>query len=441
VWAVVRLGGASVASLTLLKYALLAVAYALTWAASRRILNSPTHASLATFSLLLLLPIGWFVHDDLTQSVAVLAAAAGTLLALIRVEGAPALRWYVALGLGLGLGTLSKLNYLVFAGALALAALSLEPYRRRLRDPRIGVSVLVGTALVLPHAFWLRTASDDLSRLYVREILAGGGPSFAAGVLGGLGGVLRALAYYAVPIGLLFLVHFPEVYRVRPARPGPPGGLLVGRTLLAGVGLLVGGALLGVVGQLKFRWAIPLLFLLPLYAFWRLDRLPADVSGRRRARAYGSVLVVVEMLMVAAIVAQTFAGARFDMPARLNTPYDQVAPAVATEGFDRGTIVTGRGPLAGNLRLAFPVSRVASLETPDYVPPPADEGGQCLVIWDEGTGDVIPEDLGAWLRSRFDVDGLPAQPFGRVSAPYRHTPGHEYRAYYVRLRRGAGQCR
>jgi hypothetical protein len=442
VWAAVRLGGASVATLTLLKYAVLAAAYALTWAAARRILGEPALAPLAAFSLLLLLPIGWFVHDDLTQSVAVLAAAAGTLLALIRLEATPSFRWYVALGLGLGLGTLSKLNYLVFAAALALAALSLEPYRRRLRDPRIVVAVSVATALVLPHALWLRAHAGDLSDLYVRQIMAGSGSSFGASVLGGLGGVLRALAYYAAPLGLLFLVLFPQVYRpAAPRQPGHHGGALVGRTLSIGIGLLVVGALLGLVGQLKFRWAIPLFFLLPLYAFWRLDRLPADALRRGRRRAYAGVLVVVEALMVVAIVAQTRIGARFGVPARLNTPYDRVAPAIADEGFRRGTIVTGRGPLAGNLRLAFPDARIASLETAGYVPPPAGAGGQCLVIWDDDTGDAMPEDLRAWLRSRFDVDGLPAVPVGRVSAPYRHTPGPDYRAYYVRLPQGAGQCR
>jgi len=120
------------------------VAYALTWAAARRILSEPTLAPLAAFSLLLLLPIGWFVHDDLTQSVAVLAAAAGTLLALIHLAAAPALRWYVALGLGLGLGTLSKLNYLLFAAALALEFLhdtikTREDVRTKLQLACLGV--------------------------------------------------------------------------------------------------------------------------------------------------------------------------------------------------------------------------------------------------------------------------------------------------------------
>ncbi|MGH7359301.1 MAG: hypothetical protein ACREJR_10860, partial [Candidatus Rokuibacteriota bacterium] len=107
----------------------------------------------------------------------------------------------------------------------------------------------------------------------------------------------------------------------------------------------------------------------------------------------------------------------------------------------RGTIVAGLGALGGNLRLAFPDSRVASLETPGYLPPPAASSGQCLVIWDRGSGETVPDDLRAWLRARFGADVARDVPVARVTAPYRHTPGQEYRAYYVLLPPGAGTCR
>jgi 4-amino-4-deoxy-L-arabinose transferase-like glycosyltransferase len=442
VWGTVRLAGVSVASLTVLKYAVLAVGYVFVWATARRILAEPALAPLAAFSLLLLLPIGWFVHDDLTQSVAVLAAAAGTVHALIRLEAAPTLLRYAGLGLGLGLGTLSKLNYLVFAVALGLAALSLAPFRRRLLAPRIAVTLLVAVALVLPHGLWLGAQAEDVPRLYAQQLGAGRARPLGAGVLSGLGAVLRALAYYAAPVGLLFLALFPGVYRARTAAgAGTPAGRLVGRTLLAGIGLLAGGALLGGLGQLKFRWAIPLLFLLPVYACWRLDRIPPDARRSRRLRAYAGALVLVEALMIAGILGQARFGARVGAPSRLNVPYDAAATAVASDGFERGTIVTGAGPLGGNLRLAFPAARVVSLETPGYLPPPPGAGGRCLVAWDGESRGAPPEDVRAWLRGRLGVELPHGLPVVRVTAPYRHEPGRQYRAYYVHLPEGVGQCR
>jgi 4-amino-4-deoxy-L-arabinose transferase-like glycosyltransferase len=445
VWATVHLAGVSVASLTVLKYAVLVVGYAFAYGIARRILREPRLAPLAAFSLLLLLPVGWFVHDDLTQSVAVLAAAAGTVYALIRLEAAPTAGRYAWLGLALAAGTLSKLTYLVFAGALGLAALSLAPYRRRFLERRMVLSLAVAVVLLFPYALWLAGHEDDLARLYAQQLGAGSARSFVAGVVDGLGAVLRALVYYAAPIGLLFLALFPEIYRPGLAAAGAesPAGQLVGRTLVAGLGLLVVGALLNVLGQLKFRWAIPLFFLLPLCACWRLDRLGVDAVRRRRLRAYAAVLVIAEVLMVGAILLQVRLGARFGVPARLNTPYDAVAAAVTAAGFRRGTIVAGHGPLGGNLRLAFPSSRVVSLESPGYLPVLAGEGpgGECVVVWNRGDAGGIPEDLRAWLRTRLAAEVPPASPVARVSAPYRHGPAGDYRAFYVRVSEGAGRCR
>ena len=445
VWATVRLAGLSVASLTVLKYAVLAVGYAFAYAVARLTLREPRLALLAAFSLLLLLPVGWFVHDDLTQSVAVLAAAAATVYALVRLEAAPTAGRYAWLGLALAAGTLSKLTYLVFAAALGLAALTLAPYRRRLLDRRMIVTVAVAAVLVLPYAYWLATHEGDLGRLYLRQLGAGSARPFAAGVLDGLGAVLRALAYYAAPIGLVFLALFPEIYRPRSAGAGAEtsAGRLVERTLLAGLGLLGAGALLGILGQLKFRWAIPLFFLLPLYACWRLDRLGVDAARRRRLRTYAGVLVIAEALMVAGILLQVHLGARLGVPSRLNTPYDAVATAVAAAGFRQGTIVAGHGPLGGNLRLAFPSSRVVSLEAPGYLPAPAagSSPGQCLVVWDGGAADGVPEVLRAYLRARLEAEVPGSVPIASVTAPYRHAPALEYRAFYLHLPEGAGGCR
>ena len=442
VWAIVRLGGMRVLSLTALKYAVLAVAYTFAYLTARRVLREPRLAPLAAFSLLLLLPVGWFVHDDLTQSVAVLATAAATVYVLILVEATPTSGRYVWLGVAIALGTLSKLTYLVFGAALGLAALTVAPYRRRLLDARALVTLLVAAVLILPYAVWLASYPDDLSR-FAQQVAPGGARSFASGVVDGLGAVLRAFAYYAGPLAIVFLALFPEVYRRRPRAAGveSPAGLLVERTLLAGLALLGAGAFLNVLGQLKFRWAIPLFFLLPLYACWRLDRLGIAPAHCRRLRAYAVILAAAEALMIAGIVMQTHAGARVGMPARLNTPFDVVGPAVTAAGFRGGTIVAGPGPLGGNMRLAFPDARVASLETPGYLPSlEAQAVGDCLLVWDRGPADALPDDLVAWLRTRLEVEVPTPVAIGSVTAAHRHTPTLEYRAFYVRVPHGSGRC-
>ena len=82
-----------------------------------------------------------------------------------------------------------------------------------------------------------------------------------------------------------------------------------------------------------------------------------------------------------------------------------------------------------------------SLEAAGYVPPASATGGQCLVVWDHESEETMPEDLRAWLRERFDVEVTRELPVVRVTAPYRHTTGRDYHAFYVTLPEGVGQCR
>ena len=354
-WATVRLAGASVASLTRLKYAVLAVAYAFTWATARRVLTEP-RLRRARGVLVAPAPAHRVVRSRRPDPERRCARGRGGHRPRADPpRGRAALRAVLWLGVALALGTLSKLNYLVFAVALGLAALSLPPFRRRLRDPRIAGTVLVGLVLVLPYARWLWTGEDDLLRLYAEQLVARrrallrrrrpGWPRSRAAGARLLRGAARAPVPRSVPGGLSRRDGGPR---------RDPGRSLIERTLLAGVGLLTGGALLGLVGQLKFRWVIPLLFLLPIYAFWRLDRLPLDAARRRRLRAYAGVLVLVEALMIAGIVGQT----HLRRPRRRARPAEHAVrrgrPGRRARRFRHGTIVAGRGPLAGNLRLAFP---------------------------------------------------------------------------------------
>ncbi|PYM54148.1 MAG: hypothetical protein DMD79_25070, partial [Candidatus Rokuibacteriota bacterium] len=162
VWATFRLVGVSVLSLTLVKYAVLGMAYGFVYASARRILPTPRLATLATFSLLLVFPVSWTVHDALTHSTAVLAAGAATFYAVLRLGESDRLGAYLGLGVAAGLGLLSKYTYAVFAAALALAALTDARYRRRLFDVRLLLTLALAALMVSPALLWLWRHGHDL---------------------------------------------------------------------------------------------------------------------------------------------------------------------------------------------------------------------------------------------------------------------------------------
>ena len=218
----------SVASLTALKYAVLAVAYAFAYLTARRVLTEPRLPRSPRSRCSCSCRSGGSSTTTSPRASRCSRPPRRRCYALIRLEAAPTPGRYAWLGLALALGTLSKLTYLVFAAALGLAALTIAPYRRRLLDPRAIVTLAGGgrpasaVRALARHAPGRPRALRPAGR--PRERRAPSPP----GVLDGLGAVLRALAYYAAPLGLVFLSLFPEVYRgarPRDRRAREPAGL------------------------------------------------------------------------------------------------------------------------------------------------------------------------------------------------------------------------
>lgn len=443
VWGAFRLLGPGLLPLTLLKYAVLVLAFWLLYLTARRVLTDPRLATVGAFSFLLVVPIGVTIHEALTHSVTVLAASAGTLYALIRLEETPSPRAYAGLGLAVGLGLLSKFTYVLFLAALALAALTLERYRARLRRPLILVTGVVAVALVLPFAVWFVGEGHDLGRLYAREVRIEDGDAWASEAGGGLVYVARIAIYYLAPVGVILAVGFPGVYRRLPPGNAAPGGRLLGRLLGWVLVFLTVAALAGVLGLLKFRWLIPAFFLAPLYGLWRLER---QGGPRNRLPALIAVLIVGELAYVGALAVRVVGASLFPRPYRLNEPYDAVAAGLTRAGFRRGTIVAGFGTLGGNLAIRFPESRVLQTDYPEYRPP--DRGdGQCLLTWDRRRGTrgdrntPEPPDELRDLAVRLGVTLTGSERVGVVDAPFLFDRRRVRRVYYVLFPDGVGRCR
>jgi 4-amino-4-deoxy-L-arabinose transferase-like glycosyltransferase len=436
-----RLFGVSVLSLTLVKYAVLGVAYGFVYASARRLLPTPRLAALATASLLLVIPVSWTFHEALTHSVAVLAACTATFYVLLRLRESGDARVYLALGLVAGLGLLSKYTYAVFVTALLLAALTDPSYRRRLRHPFILLTLGLAALLVVPSLAWFWRHGGDLSDQYAREVRSGQ-DAYLTGVMAGLYYTAKIGVYYLGILALVFTLLFPAWVRRLPAPrdpdgPAEAGGRLLGRFLLSVALLLVAGAFSSQLAFLKFRWMIPALCLAPLYAAWRVAR--AGVAPDR-LRWLGRLLAIVAVGIVLAFVVAVVGAGRVGRPAHLAAPYDRLADGLARTGFSDGTIVVGPGSLAGSLRFRFPRARILTLEQPQYVPP-REGKGQCLVVWERGDPARVPENVERFLKTVLDARAPQAAPIRAVEAPYHYTVGHRRQIGYIFIPDGLGACR
>jgi 4-amino-4-deoxy-L-arabinose transferase-like glycosyltransferase len=444
VWGAFRLIGPGLLALTLLKYALLVLAFWLVYLIGRRVVSDPRLATLGTFALILLLPIGWTVHEALTHSVLVLAACAGTVYALVRIADEPSPLAYAGLGLAVGLGLLSKFTYVPFLAALGLAALTVERYRRRVLSARILITAAVAALLVLPFAVWFLAEGHDLAGLYAREVRVANGQAWIRSMRGGLVYIARITVLYLAPVGLALGACFPAIYRrLPPAARAFSDGRLLGWLLVWMLVVFTVAAFAGGLGFLKARWLVPTFFLAPLYGLWRAERQGAP---SRRVAALAILLLVVEAGVLAGLTVRVTGASQFRPPYRMNEPYDAIATGLARAGFTHGTIVAGYGTLAGNLAIRFPDSRVLHTEYPDFQPA-GGGAGQCLLVWDRqrsrrGSPQEVgpPEDVRRYAAA-LDVGLTGAEPVGVAEAPFLFDAQRIRRVYFILLPDGAGRCR
>ncbi|MEZ5479083.1 MAG: glycosyltransferase family 39 protein [Thiolinea sp.] len=364
VYGLFKFTGPNLLVLLLLKAALLAGMVGALLACSRHLQLSRTQALLAVAGLALIPQFVWESQRDLTHSTLVTLLAALTLLQAFRLYQRPELGQYLLMGALLGLGMLSKYNYVLFALALLIAVLSLPSWRQRL----LNVKTLAGLALALylfaPHGYWAlqypELAADGLRKLEA------GGQSLLQGLLTPWLKAFAFLSLFAL-IGLLFLWR-RQVLPPQTLAAGLQRTLLL-RLLLAVAVLVTLLALSTGTQSFKDRWYQPLLFYVPLLLVAYLQ------PGTWVKRLYLGSALFLMLLASLALAGQVLLAQPLQRISRPNHPYQPLSIALQARLHQPvDIIIADNRLLGGNLRLMFPHSRVLSPDTlafPQALPPQA----------------------------------------------------------------------
>jgi 4-amino-4-deoxy-L-arabinose transferase-like glycosyltransferase len=219
-WPLVRLFGANVFALTLLKVGVLAGVYLLLYRLAARLLKDGRLACLAAFSPLVTQVFAWEAIRMMTHTALVCLLCLASLHTLLRLRERSRTGDFVLLGVWAGLGLLSKYNYSLFAAALLGAALIVEPFRARLLDRRLALAAAVAVAVFAPHGFWL-TGHWEEAREYVLQyshVQRENGSR--KGALVGMGSLAWSLALAAAGPALAAAVFLPMAFRRGGAQPG-----------------------------------------------------------------------------------------------------------------------------------------------------------------------------------------------------------------------------
>jgi 4-amino-4-deoxy-L-arabinose transferase-like glycosyltransferase len=359
-------------------------------------------AALAAWSLML---VGQYHKFLYTMSHSLLAAIFCPLLLwlMVRLANERRLRDYVALGVVLGLGLLSKFLFLAAVVAAVIAAFCVRPARRSLLDLRSVVAVAVASAIFLPFVingqeqwsrfttvFWVRAGTDQALGFFTS---LGNGIWSLSTSIGEYGLALAVVAGLAI----LWARRGP----LRDAAADVSRGdelRFVGYMMLASAALVLAAVLVVGVTIIKPRFVHIFLFPLPILVVALVAR---GGSGTLALRRYGVLLALVGagILAVRTVNSSPLCLSRCEDL----VPFGRLAKELAAAGFERGTIFAHGVRLGGNLVLQFPGSRVDVAVDPFVpAPPPAGRRGQCLVVWEQG--DVAQGALPAPL---IEAAGIP----------------------------------
>jgi 4-amino-4-deoxy-L-arabinose transferase-like glycosyltransferase len=390
--------GVNVFTLALLKNVLLLGIYVFVFLSAWEIFREPRTAALAAATLLLFPNIAWESQRDQTHLVLATAISAVTLFAFLRLLKTGSLAWYAASGALVGLGALSKYNYLFFPVSLVLAALSIPRFRPLIFTWKSLIALAVLAAVTTPHIIWfLRHQALAYSQSYkFKMALAQGG--VVASLEGPSRLFLGTCAFVVVPV----LIYSPLLYRAFRAnhnRPVPDESplllQLLQRATFLGVLLSLGAILAFRVTFIQYRWEQPLLFAVPiLLVGWGRSHL-----DRAWTRTLFRLCGVVAFTVLVALNGTVVGANLLHRANNLNIPYPAIAGELRKAGFQKGTIIASTVLLGGNLRMQFKDSRFIVEEVPPY--PPLAEGPK-LVVWDANQQDQLP---GEFLKFALDLCG------------------------------------
>ena len=442
----IELFGPNLFAVILPRYLLLGLTFVLMHRVALRWTGDPRAAALAVFSFALIYVFAYYAHHDLTHTTALGAAIAATFYGFALLVERPSSVWrYALLGLAMGLGLLTKWNFVMLAAGLPLACLLYRPFRPLVLDWKVIVALAIVAVIVAPTGLWLLEQGATPATVSSAALpeAAAGGPM--ASLVRGTLALLGAALLFPMPFLLIFAVLFGSASwrgwrAARTGWPTPVGPRFL--ALLVGVTLGLHWLLVPILGTDAFtaRWMHPALMVLPVLAF---QLAAAGGMDDGPVRLYLVVVLLFVAVALGARVVRHAQGADACGRCREMAPFAELAEQLRAAGFRRGTIVADGMHAAGNLRLRFPDSRVLD---PAFAPeafPPPDGQGQCLAVWPAGdTGAPIRRQrVLSYLWHELDLPAAAVLERGEVSAPMAGSSTRVYTLGYAFEADGAGDCR
>jgi 4-amino-4-deoxy-L-arabinose transferase-like glycosyltransferase len=375
--------GLGVPAFVITHFLLLWLTFVFMFLSARVVLEDDVKAAAVALALFTLPQIGWEAQRALTHSVLSITTASFTLYVALVMLKTGSWGSYLALGLALALGVLSKYSYVPFALALLIAAATIPSLRPRILSVRFAAALLLMALLLVPHLHWVAThEAETLSRTRKFKIQQDTGLLLAWGE-GLFSTILAAVSFAAASVLVFAIAAFSPMKRAAAgavAKAGPQDlRTLILRMVVIALALVVVMVLATRVTYVKDRWLQCLLIALPLALFILFE-------DRLTPRRQGLLIILSALMGLGAMAGLAVASLDPDLygdPPSAAAPFGAISEQIRAHGFEKGYVLADNSYIAGNLKLHFPESTVAE---PEYGLWPAEPEGQTapvLLVWSQ----------------------------------------------------------
>ncbi|MDQ0319643.1 4-amino-4-deoxy-L-arabinose transferase-like glycosyltransferase [Pararhizobium capsulatum DSM 1112] len=422
--------GTSVATLSIVKNLVLFLSYFFYGLTAFKLLSDKRLAVIAALGLLTIPQISFEAQRDLAHTVAVIFSSSLFFYMLVSTIQRPTAAFYALTGLAIGIGAISKYNFVLVPAAALLAMLCDPDLRRFVFDRRLVLTIIVAAIVILPHGFWILDNLRSATESTLGKMTESDNDSDLLEALdGGLSLLLAVLGFSALT-ALIFLGLFGKAM-LSAFKAGNIWTRLIERTILFCLAAVILMIVFGGAEHIKDRWLAPMLLPLPLYLC-----LKAEAAGLEPKRAFRGMITIAAGIMLA-VPAVLYGRVTFapvtGVYKKLNVPYAALITTVSAQAIP-SIIIAEDDHLAGNLRFQLPSVPVQSARHRGYEPEVTwTTGRPGLLIWRaEKNDDVsVPSELMEAAQRRFAVVRSDIEP-KKISIPYifgpyvRGTDGDRY---------------
>ncbi|NTJ44406.1 hypothetical protein G6L28_17560 [Agrobacterium larrymoorei] len=400
--AVFQLFGTSLATIAIAKNLILFLTFAIYIKSAALVLKDKRLVLIAAMALFFSPQVFWQAQRDLTHTTMLMLTCTWVVYLSIRLIQKPTTVGYALVGLAVGLGMLSKYNFVLVLPAV-LAAVWFHPQgRERILDRRFLLTIGISLIVFLPHAFWLFENFTFASDVTMRRMAEEAPDSRPLQILLGLARVaFGSLVIIALP-SLLIWWSAQKQTAGKTSRAAKSDWLRFFVHYFFALTVVLFVVIVSTtMTEVRDRWLLPLMMPFPILAALWLEQRSLDEVGFQK-RVLPTALAIMALLPVALILSvplQAWTG----KASRSNYDYESFQRYIHNDkGISPSVIITPDWHTGGNLRFVFNKTPVATIIYDDFDPkfqPSFDH--PILFVWN-GDGDATDR-LSHWLEEQISV--------------------------------------